>query len=123
MDVCLSRLVAGHANDYQDQTVRVAGYLELQPNSDALFLSAHDEKEGRVERALWIELRGKLWKEAKKLTRNYVVLEGAFDGKRSGPTGTYAGTLSDIRKATILSPAEVLQLDSKCTPPAGHRNK
>lgn len=115
-EVCLAQLIKD-AKDYQDQNVRVAGYLELRVDSDALFFSAEDEKEGRVDHALSVEFHGKLWKQRKHLTRNYVVLEGAFDGNRFGPSGMHAGALTRISKATIMSPEEVLQLQSNCKPP------
>lgn len=122
VDVCLSKLI-DHAQDYQGKGVRVAGYLELRADGDALFLNAEDMKHGRSDRGVFIELDHKLWKQRKTFTGQTVLLEGVFDSKRFGNTGYYAGTLSHVNKIIILSFPEFSQIMEKCGPLTGPASK
>jgi len=75
---------------YHRQQVRVVGFLHVNFEGNALYLSEGDGKHGITKNALWLEFDEDCYRE---LHNKYVFLEGVFDAQHHGHLKLYSGKL------------------------------
>jgi len=95
--ISMVQLIAdpGH---WDGRYVQVVGFLNLEFEGDALYLHREDWKRGLTKNALWVEVDSKRRAPMSRLSREYVILAGVFDGKRHGHGALFSGTLRDVSR-------------------------
>jgi len=94
-DVSMIRLLA-HPEQYDGKHVRVIGFLNLDWESDALYLHKEDYLTSIYQNSLWVHVNQFRLKNAAECDRKYVAIEGVFDAKDYGHENLWAGALRDI---------------------------
>ena len=88
---------------YHHKVVRVAGYLHLKPYDDALYLHEEDYTHALYGNAIWVDVTDDMRNHEKKLSDQYVVLEGFFDAEKRGSMGAFTGTIRKIMRCETWS--------------------
>lgn len=97
-NVTMTQLIAT-PEKYEGQHVRVIGYLHLEFEGDVLYLHKEDFDHAILGNGIWVHIGD----DQKKLSDNYVLLEGVFTAKKHGHMGMWSGELSDINRSMIWS--------------------
>ena len=89
-----------HPNRYQGKRVRVWGYVRLEFETTAIYLSkdAHDARV--TQEALWIRLLTS-YAASEKSRSGPAYVEGIFDGRERGHFSLYVGGLVDVKAVTF----------------------
>lgn len=98
-------LVALLANprQFDDQLVMVSGFLHLEYEGDALYLSKDDFDAFLTKNAVWVD--GPKFEELaarRSLSGRYVTVTGRFDADRGGHLGTYAASLESASHIRVV---------------------
>lgn len=90
----------GSPSDYNGKKIRVVGVLKAESNKTLLYASKEDMEMGVTKNALWCNINLYNIKDAdvKKLSGEYVLIEGVFSNSDSGQLNTYSGIITNIRK-------------------------
>lgn len=99
--VSIVALIAS-AEAFDQADVKTSGYVVVEDELSALFLSQLDGDHVVVENAIWLSLSGGSGKRLELLSGSYVVLEGKFSAREKGPMGMFAGSISDVTKVAVL---------------------
>ncbi len=91
--------VIANAQEYDGKAIRVVGFLNLEFESKALYLSRDDAQHSVTKNALWVELEK--WTEYKKFNKHYVLIEGIFDANNKGHLQLYSGSLTHIKRLIL----------------------
>lgn len=80
--------------------VRVVGYLVVEFEKQALYLSENDGAKRVNRNAVWVSLEGaaEIASRARELNRRYVILEGSFDMGMHGHGGLYSGAIKRLQR-------------------------
>jgi hypothetical protein len=89
--VSLVRLVAD-PGEFDGRRVRVAGFMSLEFEGDALYISREDDDRDLTKNAVWLELATR----RPTFDRGYALVEGTFRGSRTGHMGLFSGALEDV---------------------------
>lgn len=98
-NVSLIQLIATPER-YHQKIVQVVGYLNLEFESNAIFLHKEDFDNVLTNNGLWVMFSDRIRNE-KKLTdysKKYVILEGTFDMHAKGHFWLYSGTIKNINR-------------------------
>ncbi len=104
-DATLLRLLVD-PNRYDRETVRVTGYLHLEPGHDALYLNHADYQHQLYANSLWIDTTDEMRDRQDQLSNHYVVIEGYFDAEDHGDMDVHAGTIKRIKRFDVWSSVE-----------------
>lgn len=87
---------------YDKKIVQVKGFIHIEVESSAVYISESDYNYGITKNSLWIEMSKE---EMNKFNKNnqYVIIEGSFDMKNKGHENDYSGSLSDINKLDVIT--------------------
>jgi len=78
---------------YDGKIISVAGFLNLEFEETALYLSQNDEEHKLRKNSIWIE---KASDRCSIYHKEYVIITGTFDMKNNGHFGSFSGTLKKI---------------------------
>jgi hypothetical protein len=104
----LVKLIA-NPSQYAAKKVVVRGFLKVEFENIALYLSEADAKNGVTQNALWLNYEGPLgseedfkqsdkwFKDLRKSRNKYADIEGTFIVKGHGHLGMYSGELTNIK--------------------------
>ena len=93
--VSLIELIAA-PDRFNGQPVRVIGFLHLEFEGNAVYLSEADHKHAVTKNGLWVTFKSGFSKE---LSDSYVLLEGTFSANNQGHMGLWSGAIEDITRA------------------------
>ena len=101
-DTSLITLIA-NPEKYNNQHVRVIGYLNLEFEGNGLYLHKEDYERAIEKNGLWIDMpRDSLNSpDIKRCKLNYVLIEGTFDSEDKGHKGMWSGSLKDIKRLEV----------------------
>ena len=102
-DVSIIRLI-GSPKDYARKAVRIVGYLSIEFEGDAIYLHEEDFKRSLTTNALWVDARPDAIANLKKLSGQYVIMEGIFDPTAKGHMGLFSGAIGNITRADAWNP-------------------
>jgi hypothetical protein len=95
-NVSIAELLA-HPGLFHGKRVRLIGFLHLEFEGTAVYMSREDERHGLTRNGLWVDFRNKeVWNQADVVNDRYVLLEGTFDAENPGHMGLWSGALKDI---------------------------
>jgi hypothetical protein len=96
--VSIIRLVAS-PKEYDGKAVRVLGYLNIAFEHNAIYLHREDLEHGLSINGLWIAATREMMLELRKLSGQYVLIEGVFDSQNTGHGNLFSGAIVEINRA------------------------
>ena len=81
---------------YEGTHVQVVGYLNLDWEADAVYLTKKDFTANRYKRGLWLHINQFKFKNASKLKGHYVVIDAVFDANDHGHENLWGGALKGV---------------------------
>ena len=81
---------------YHRRTIQLIGYINLEFEGNALYLSRELFLHGGSGDAIWVDVEGMKIQPA--FRRGRVIIEGTFNAERRGHFGMFAGTLESISR-------------------------
>lgn len=93
--VPMSELIADPQR-FEGQRVRVVGFLRLQFDRNALYMTRDDFNNAVVEHALWLDLKNSQLRSSSKLNNGHVTVEGVFGPADKIHVGKWAGALKEV---------------------------
>ena len=85
-DVSIIRLIAT-PEKYQGSYVRIIGFVRLEFEGNAIYLSKDDERYAVYRNGLWLNVPGEVWANAKQYDGKFCLLEGTFNSANHGHRG------------------------------------
>ena len=95
-DISLIKLLA-NPELYNQQVVRVQGFLELEFEGTALYLHREDWEQMLTRNALWLDVRAEIWERKFELTERYVQVRGVFQSDFRGHMDLFGGAITQIQ--------------------------
>lgn len=95
-DISLIKLFA-NPELYNQQVVRVQGFLELEFEGTALYLHREDWEQMLTRNALWLDVRAEIWERKFELTERYVQVTGVFQSDFRGHMDLFGGAITQIQ--------------------------
>lgn len=96
---------------YDGKIVQIKGYLNLQFESDAIYLHKEDWEQSIISNALWVQLpEGGVFEainegtDYSRFSGHYVLLAGTFNSQQHGHMGAWPAEISHITRLQILEP-------------------
>lgn len=81
-DVSIIQLIAT-PKKYADKTVQVIGFLNIEFEGDGIYLHEEDFRRGLFNNGVGIQAEGEVRERLKKLSGQYVLIEGVVDASSS----------------------------------------
>jgi hypothetical protein len=81
---------------YHEKMVRVIGIAVFKFEAKAVYVTPDDLNHAVTKNAIWLDVE--LTEEAKKLNKEYVLVEGVFDKDDLGHLKLYSGALSKVSR-------------------------
>lgn len=85
---------------YNNKKIRTRGYVSLEFENTALYLSEDDAKRYVPKNALWLAAEVM---NRHELHGRYAVVEGVFDATKRGHLGQFSGTIRDVVRFEVSS--------------------
>lgn len=97
--------ILAHREQYHGKRVRVYGYLRLEPEGTAVYLSKDDADYRISANGFWISFHGNAIpnKTAVQYDRKYVLIEGRFDKDNRGHTSAWQGAIEDVDRVLEMA--------------------
>ena len=102
LEVSLVQLIA-NPKDYDGKLVRVAGFLRLEFEGNAIYLHQDDYKHGIFKNGLWVDAREDYRKRASEFDQKYVELQGIFKANVEGHGNEWSGGIQRAYKFQVRS--------------------
>ncbi|MFL5386343.1 MAG: hypothetical protein ACJ8GN_27815 [Longimicrobiaceae bacterium] len=99
-DVSIIQLIA-RPEQFDGRKVRVIGYLWLEFEGNAIYLSEGDQKHGLTKNGLWVDFARGTLETGREYSGHYVLVEGIFRAGRHGHMSLWSGTIEGITRATL----------------------
>jgi len=93
--VSLIQLIATPAT-FDGKRVSLVGYVVLEADHSAVYLSESDARYGIARNALWLDIPAVGESERVRLHQRYVFIEGRFNARRRGHRELFGGTIEQI---------------------------
>jgi hypothetical protein len=98
--------IMAHPDQYHGKKVFVAGFLRIQKEGNAIYLSENDDQHIMTCNAFWVSLENNTMKMsnqelAKEFSCKYVYLQGTFDKDEHGHMDSYQGGFKNITHISI----------------------
>ncbi len=98
LDCSLINLIATPER-YHEKKVRVMGYVVIEFERHALFLSETDSDRSLTRNGVWLQFGDRASVEAhKEMNRGYVIVVGIFDMNMRGHGSMYSGSIQQIER-------------------------
>jgi hypothetical protein len=85
------------------KVVYVTGYLRLEEEGDAIYLSETDYLHGHTKNSVWVERTKQMETDIEKLDGTYVGIVGVFSAKDLGHGAAHSGAIIRIRNCAFRS--------------------
>jgi hypothetical protein len=95
--VSIIQLVAT-PDKYHGHYVRVIGYVQLEFEGNAIYLSKDDERYGVYKNGLWLDMSGEFEEDTKLYDGKFCLVEGTFDVANHGHMGLWSGAIENIKR-------------------------
>ena len=89
---------------FDGKLVRVIGFLNIAFEGDAIYLHEEDFRRAIYMNSLFVQADDSMMKELKKLSGQYVIIEGVFDPSQTGHMGLSSGGITKINRADPWKP-------------------
>lgn len=99
--VSLINLIA-KPQEYHKKKVEVKGFLHVEFENCAIYLSQEDYAKGIDKNSIWIQISKNEIKNMDNLSDNYVIVEGLFDKDNHGHENNYSGAIGKITKLKAI---------------------
>lgn len=88
---------------FNNERVRVIGYLNLEFEGNAIYLHKEDYKKSITYNSLSVSFTKKTWEKINKfkINRSYVIIEGTFDMDDKGHMGLCSGSIKNITRIDL----------------------
>lgn len=106
-DISLIKLLA-NPELYDQQVVRVQGFLELEFEGTALYLHREDWEHMLTRKALWLDVPHEIWERKYEFTERYVQVAGVFRSDCRGHMDLFGGAITRIQDMRTTSSREEL---------------
>lgn len=103
LDVGMVALLA-NPDQLDGKLIRTHGFVFIQPDSDAIYLHEEDYRYGLTKNAFALDLSEAQRKQFKKLSLQYVLIEGTVHSKSPDAAYSYSGTIVDITRLEAWGP-------------------
>jgi hypothetical protein len=78
---------------YHDKQVTVSGFMYLQREHNALYVTKSDFQHALFKNAVYLQVSNELFERFYALNGCYVEVQGKFDAKNTGHMGAFSGEL------------------------------
>jgi hypothetical protein len=102
MYVSIVKLIA-NPEKFDGKFISVIGFLRLETEGNALYLSHEDYQHGMSANALHVVRTEQIARDSEKLDMNYVHIEGVFNAKHVGYFPFPSGEIEQITTCTLWS--------------------
>jgi hypothetical protein len=102
VDVSLVRVIA-NPERFDGKLVSLIGFLRIEPEGTALYLSSEDYQHQVFGNALRVELNEQLRQDREELDMNYVHIVGVFDARHLGQMPFPSGSITNVSKWHLWS--------------------
>lgn len=103
--VSLLKILA-NPQQFHNKEVQIVGFLNLTFEGDALYLHREDLAYGILGNSIWVNATEKMAKNAKQLSKKYVIIRGVFDANNNGHMSLHSGTLTNISRCDVWADPE-----------------
>ena len=117
LDVSLIQLIAS-PRDYHGKLIRVIGFCRLEFEGSALYLHREDFERGISKNAIWLSLGWPVPEPRRRMSDEYVLVEGTFDAEGQGHMGMFSGELHSISRMERWAPRTEFERDQRPSPPS-----
>lgn len=104
-ELSLIRLIAT-PEQYAGRRVRVIGYVQLQFESNAVYLSADDADHSITKNGLWLEVPEEMAAQADRYDGFICIIEGTFNASNHGHMGLWSGALEQLTRLDVWEASE-----------------
>ena len=91
---------------FHGKTVDIVGFVAIEFESSAIYLSEIDRKQGITKNGRWIS-RAKGIDPSEKCNFRYCLIRGTFNARSGGHMGHYSGSIEALEKVLPWPPKEV----------------
>jgi hypothetical protein len=103
-DVSIIQLIADPGR-YENERVRLIGFLHLEFEGDALYLHREDHENAISQNAVWVDLPKWAGAECqRRVNDHYVLLEGVFHGADRGHMSMFSGAIGKLDRLEAWTP-------------------
>lgn len=102
--VSMINLIA-NPSDFHGKRVQLVGYLHLEFEGDAIYLSRDAWQYGQDKNGLWVSF-AKAIESPGRFNDSYVYVEGRFNAERHGHKGLFSGSIDEIDRVLSQEPLE-----------------
>ena len=99
----LIQLIATPAT-FDGKRVSLVGYVVLDVDHNAVYLSESDARYGIARNSLWLDVPPVRESEHMRFHQRYVFIEGRFNARRRGHRERFAGTIEQIGRFEPVEP-------------------
>ena len=88
---------------FQGKFVRVEGYVSLEFEDYALYLTRDDYEHLTGDNAVWIDFKRGVLKSPDQLNGKYVLIEGTYDAREHGHLGMFSGEIRNVSRIELMA--------------------
>ena len=100
LDLSIIQLIA-NPQDFHGKFIRVIGFVNLEFEGDAIYLSQEDYIHGLSKNGLWLDTNDAIEKQRGKFTKKYVLVEGTFAATDRGRISLFSGSIGNIQRFEV----------------------
>lgn len=86
---------------YHRQRVAVTGYLWLEFEGSAIYLSRDDQRYSITPNGLWVDFAPNVLRRGTRYSGRFVSIIGTFNAESHGHMGLWSGTIENITSAEV----------------------
>lgn len=106
IDTGIQQIIANPAR-FEGRRVRVAGFMHLQFEGEALYMREQDYISLLFKNGVWLDLSESQTRRALPLNDHYVTIEGTFYARERGHFSLWSGSIKKINKLTATKPSVI----------------
>jgi len=96
-EVSLIQLISA-PQAYEGKKVLVIGFVNLEFEGNAVYLSEGDYKHRISKNGLWIDANDDIWNNAEKFNKHYCLIVGVVDSAHKGHMNSFSGGIKNITR-------------------------
>jgi hypothetical protein len=93
--VSLVRVIA-NPKEFDGKRIQVMGFIHLEFEGDAIYLSREDYQYGLDQNAIWLSIPKAEVEKYREINDSYAVVEGTFNADVKGHMGSFSGSIENI---------------------------
>ena len=87
---------------FNNKQVRVAGFLQLEFEGNALYLHQEDAQFVMTANAVWIEMSDEMRANPNKFHNKHVCIDGVFNANGHGHMALFTGVIEDVSRCYLI---------------------